>query len=157
MKEEWKVIDDFPIYSISNYGRVRNDQRNYILQGGHDRDGYRQVTLSINGKQINRRICRLVASAFIPNPMNLPQVNHIDENKENDCASNLEWCTSKYNNNYGHRTQYTRKRVRCIETGEIFDGIRVAARKLKISHHSIYKSCRNGGRAAGSHWEYVDG
>lgn len=50
MKEEWKVIDDFPIYSISNYGRVRNDQRNYILQGGHDRDGYRQVTLSINGK-----------------------------------------------------------------------------------------------------------
>ena len=102
--EIWKVISEFPIYSVSNIGRIRNDKTGYILQGGYDRDGYRQVTICYNGKQYNRRICRLVAIAYIPNPQNLPLVNHKDEDKSNDIVENLEWCTIAYNNSYGKRT-----------------------------------------------------
>lgn len=153
--ENWKVIDEFPTYSVSDKGNVRNDKRNYILQGGYDKDGYRQVTLSYNGKQYNRRICRLVAIAFIPNPNNLPQVNHKDENREHDWANNLEWCTSTYNNNYGMRTQATRRLVKCVETGKIYEGVRVASRQCNIPHQNIGKSCRNGNIAGGYHWQYV--
>lgn len=153
--ERWKIIDEFPAYSVSDNGNVRNDKRNYVLQGGYDKDGYRQVTLSHNGKQYSRRICRLVAIAFIPNPSNLPQVNHKDENREHDWASNLEWCTSTYNNNYGMRTQATRKFVKCVETGKVYDGVRVASRECDIPHQNIGKSCRNGHIAGGYHWQYA--
>lgn len=154
-KEIWKAIDEFPTYSVSNNGRVRNNKRNYILQGGYDKDGYRQVTLSCNNEQYNRRICRLVAIAFIPNPNNLPQVNHKDENREHDWVGNLEWCSSIYNNNYGMRTQSTRKSVKCIETGIVYNGVRVASRECNIPHQNIGKACRNGNTAGGYHWQYT--
>lgn len=87
MTEEWRVVEEFPLYSVSNYGRVKNNSSNHILVGGKDRDGYRQVTLQGKDKQYNRRVCRLVAIAFIPNPLKLPQVNHRDEtNKMTMCA-----------------------------------------------------------------------
>ena len=156
MIEQWKKIDEFPIYSVSNCGRIRNDITGNVLLGGYDRDGYRQVTLSYNHKQYNRRICRLVAIAFIPNPDNLPIVNHKDENKENDYCFNLEWCTVGYNNNYGHRTSKTRRKVQCIETTCIYDGVRVAERSTGISHTNISKACKNGCIAGGFHWKYVD-
>ena len=155
-QEVWKTIKEFPTYSVSNFGRVKNDKRNYILHGGYDNDGYRQVTLSYNGKQYNRRVCRLVAITFIPNPKELPQVNHKDEDKENDCVDNLEWCNALYNNNYGERTQKTRKRVRCVETKTIYEGVRVAARLLHTSHNSISKACKTDGICRGYHWEYVN-
>lgn len=140
---------------MSSIGRIRNNIRKNILIGGYDRDGYRQVTLSKNDKQYNRRICRLVAIAFVPNPNNLPQVNHKDENKENDVKENLEWCTCLYNNNYGNRTQQTRKRVRCVELNKVYDGVRVAARELGISHQNIGKACKNGHTVGDYHWEYI--
>lgn len=155
MSEEWKKISEFPTYSISNAGRVRNDTRNRILVGGFDRDGYRQVTLSYNGKQYNRRICRLVANEFIENPNGYPCVNHIDENKSNDNVTNLEWCTYKYNNNYGIRNELTRKKIMCIETEEIYSGVRKAARELGISHTNIGLAARNGGTSYGFHWKYI--
>lgn len=155
MSEQWRVIEEFPIYSVSDCGRVRNNITGYILQGGYDRDGYRQVTLSYNGKQYNRRICRLTAIAFVPNPNNLPMVNHKDEDRENDYAYNLEWCTAQYNNTYGHRSNRTRKRVQCIETKRIYEGIRVAERQTKISHSNISFACRTGRIAGGYHWQYV--
>lgn len=156
MTEEWKQVDEFPIYSISNYGRLRNDTTGYILKGGLDRNGYKQATICYNGKQYNRRICRLVAIAFLPNPDNLPMVNHKDENKQNDYVDNLEWCTVTYNNNYGNRSQQTRKRVECIETGIEYDGLRVAERECGIQHASISKACRLGIEAGGLHWRYIN-
>lgn len=156
IKEEWKVVKEFPIYSISNLGRLRNDVTKNILVGGYDKDGYRQATICYNGKQYSRRLCRLVAIAFLPNPNNLSVVNHKDENKDNDFVDNLEWCDVAYNNSYGNRTQQTRKRVICVETRQIYDGLRVAEKLCNISHSSISQSCRLGTKAGGYHWKYIN-
>lgn len=156
LKETWKVISEFPNYSVSDCGRIKNNINGNILVGGKDRDGYRQVTLSYDGRQYNRRICRLVAIAFIPNPNNLPQVNHKNENRDIDTVDNLEWCTSKYNNNYGSRTQKTRRKVRCVENNTSYNGVRVASRELNIPYQNIIKSCQTGNIAGGYHWEYVN-
>lgn len=153
--EIWKTIDEFPTYSVSDLGKIRNDKTGNILSGGLDRDGYRQVTISYNQKQYNRRVCRLVAIAFIPNPKNLPQVNHKDEDKENDASYNLEWCTAKYNNNYGQRANSTRKKVICVETGRIYEGLRVAEKYTGIPHGNISKGCKTGMLIGGYHWQYL--
>lgn len=97
----------------------------------------------------------MIAIAFIPNPYNLSQVNHKDKNREHDWVDNLEWCTPVYNNNYGMRTQSTRKLVKCIETGKVYKGICVASRECNISHQNIGKACRNGHIADGYHWKYI--
>ena len=102
----WRSIKGYEgIYEISDTGLVRNlrvDSKNRtypgkILTPGKTVSGYPFVFLSVNGKSKNNMIHRLVATAFIPNPHNLPEVNHIDGNKENNNVSNLEWCTRKEN------------------------------------------------------------
>lgn len=155
MEEEWKIIDEFPKYSVSNKGRIKNNKQGNILIGGYDRDGYRQVTLSNSEKQYNRRICRLVAKAFIPNPNNYPIVNHKDECKDNDNVNNLEWCTVEYNNNYGHRNEKVRKPVKCIETNIIYKGLRDAEKQTNICHSNISRACRFNTVAGNFHWMYV--
>lgn len=117
--EVWVPVKDYEgLYEVSNLGRVRSWINNYgnkrtepkILKGGLNQQGYRQINLCNKGKRKNHRFCRLVATAFLPNPNNLPQVNHIDENKENDNVNNLEWCTSTYNNTYGSRIEKARRK-----------------------------------------------
>ena len=104
--EEWKnVIGYEGLYEVSNKGNVRNVRRNTLLKLSKNRYGYIQVYLYKNGIRTVFRVHRLVAEAFIPNPDNLPQINHKNEDKSNNCVENLEWCTAKYNNNYGHRTE----------------------------------------------------
>lgn len=93
MKEIWKNIEKEDGYKISPCGRVLNTKANKILLGQINHRGYRQVT--INGK--THRIHKLVATAFIPNENNLPQINHKDCDKLNNHVSNLEWCTNSYN------------------------------------------------------------
>ena len=97
MIEQWKTIDEFPQYSVSNLGRVKNNKTNRIMVGGFDKDGYKQVTISHNKHQYNRRICRLVAIAFIPNPNNYSEVNHKDFDKSNNFVENLEWVSEEQN------------------------------------------------------------
>ena len=152
----WCIIAEFPNYSVSDSGDVRNNKTGKILAGGYDRDGYRQVILCRCGKQFNRRICRLVAQAFIPNPYNLPQVNHKDEVRDHDYVENLEWCSAAYNNHYGNRIARTRRMVLCVETQMIYAGMLVAERYTGILYQYIYKACNNPNRTAGGfHWEYI--
>ena len=118
MKEIWKDIKGYEsIYQVSNLGRVKSVARkvikkNYvsfkkerILKQQTDRYGYKKVILQRNYQIKTFSIHRLVADTFLENPYNLPQINHKDENKENNCVLNLEYCDSKYNNNYGTRNK----------------------------------------------------
>lgn len=105
--EIWKEIENYPNYQISNLGRVKSFWygKEKILKNCKDRGGYLQVLLCKEGKIKHYLIHRLVAQAFIPNPNNLPQVNHKDENPKNNCVENLEWCDSSYNVNFGTRNE----------------------------------------------------
>jgi hypothetical protein len=106
-KEEiFKDIEGFEgLYQISNYGRVYSVKSGKFLKAQKHTNDYRQVNLHKDAKQKTYTIHRLVAQAFIPNPSNLPQINHKDENPSNNHVSNLEWCSASYNNNYGSRTE----------------------------------------------------
>ena len=113
IEEIWKPIEGYEgLYEVSNTGRVRSldkyDSMNRFLRGRilrlfTDGLGYLRAQLYSNSKRKSFLVHRLVAQAFIPNPDNLPQVNHRDENPSNDNVDNLEWCDGKYNVNYGTR------------------------------------------------------
>ena len=119
MQEQWVDIIGYEgLYQISNLGRVKSLEKSWItgrggirhqeeklLKLGKTKDGYLYVTLYKNGKPKLFKVHRLVAVHFIPNPNNLPQVNHKDEVKTNNIVINLEWCTHQYNNNYGTRNE----------------------------------------------------
>lgn len=119
MNEIWKNAVGYEgLYEVSNLGRVRSVDRydslghfreSIILRQHLDHNGYKFVALFKDGKRKSIKIHRIVAMAFIPNPNNLPQVNHIDENKINNNVDNLEWCDCKYNCNYGTRNERTAK------------------------------------------------
>lgn len=96
--EQWKRIKGHPRYLVSNYGNVYSEYKSGLLKQMKDAYGYAQVNLNRHPKKVHR----LVAEAFIPNPEELPEVNHKDEDKSNNRIDNLEWCTSKYNMNYGN-------------------------------------------------------
>ena len=104
--EEWKnVIGYEGLYEVSSIGNVRNVRRNTLLKLSKTNNGYIRVFLYKNGISTGFQVHRLVAQAFLPNPDNLPMINHKDEDKTNNNVTNLEWCTAKYNVNYGHRTE----------------------------------------------------
>lgn len=85
-------------YRIFENGEVENVHTGRRLRGSRDKiSGYRTITLSLDGKRHDYLLHRLVAISFIPNPKHLPQVNHLDGNKENNCISNLEWVTDREN------------------------------------------------------------
>lgn len=114
MQEDWKDINGFEgYYQISNFGRVKSVERVVKRKNGtimkvsekirklfYTTDNYSYVVLSKNGKHKTFLVHRLVAENFLSNPNNLPCVNHKDENKQNDCVDNLEWCSYEYNNTY---------------------------------------------------------
>lgn len=116
------------IFQVSNTGKVRRLYKRgpKELKGVIKRGGYKGVLLKANGIFECKLIHRLVATAFIPNPENLPYVNHKDEDKTNNSIDNLEWCDAKYNNNYGTKGKRIREsklnktyncyQVKCIET-----------------------------------------
>lgn len=107
--EEIKCIKGYEQYKISTSGVVYSYRTGNPLRTYKNKKGYEKVDLKINGKRIrNLSVHRLVAQTFIPNPFNFPQVNHKDENKLNNHVDNLEWCTNKYNSNYGSRTERIR-------------------------------------------------
>ena len=123
IEEIWRPIEGYEgLYEVSNTGRVRSVDRyvktcygSYRLYKGKVLSlvitsyGYFVVSLHFNGKQNTIKVHRIVAQAFIPNPDNLPEVNHKDEVKTNNNVDNLEWCDSKYNNSYGSKIERQKK------------------------------------------------
>ena len=113
-REIWRpiIIDGInytELYEVSNLGRVKSLNYNKtgeskILKPAPSK-GYLTVVLSSQGVKRTYKVHRLVATMFLPNPRHLPQVNHVDEVKTNNCADNLEWCNNKYNHDYGNRNK----------------------------------------------------
>lgn len=146
MKEVWKDIEGYEgLYQISNLGRVKRVTTGRILKGGKDKDGYLMVKLYKNNIRSNKKIHRLVAEAFIPNPENKPQVNHADENKTNNSLDNLEWMTAKENINHGTHNERVSKTMSIpiiatnLKTGESqeFYGASECARQLGLYQQHI--------------------
>lgn len=110
--EIWKAHPEYAGIEVSTLGRVRtldkmvwNGRATYFKKGRvlkqHDNGkGYLQVSVSIDGKRVTKKVHRLVAQTFTKNTDNLPQVNHKDCDRTNNAVSNLEWCTAKYNSQY---------------------------------------------------------
>jgi hypothetical protein len=171
-QEIWRDIKGYKgIYQVSNFGRIKGLERlsakgcllkEKIRKIQTNNDGYQTVILFKDGIRGNYDVHRLVAVAFISNPDNLPQVNHKDECKHNNYVANLEWCTGKYNSNYGtgsvRRVLVTdfkaaaikrRKPVIAtnIKTGEkiYFESIHEAGRsgfKMRVIHFCLCGKCK---------------
>ena len=164
INEIWKDCKGYEgLYQVSNLGRVWSIRSQRYLKGSYNKDGYIQVYLTAkNGKSKKEYIHRLVALVFLDNPNNLPQVNHKDEDKSNNCVDNLEWISIKDNANHGTRIERISKAnsipVYCFELDKIFYGAREAARELGINHSSISKACKGQLKTAGGYlWEYYNG
>lgn len=110
---EWKIVKGFENYEVSSLGQVFSKKRNKMLQPC-EKKNYYGVWLYKDGARYFRLIHRLVALAFIPNIENLSQINHKDENSKNNDVRNLEWCSAKYNSNYGNH----RKNLSIALSGE---------------------------------------
>lgn len=123
--EIWKTIREFPSYEVSNKGRIRNKKTRRILRPSDNGRGYLMLILykDKSVKQYPRYIHRLVADAFLPKKEGSSQINHIDGNKQNNVADNLEWCTPKENviHAYQNNLNPHKQAVRIVETGEVFE------------------------------------
>lgn len=142
--EIWKPIVGFP-YMVSTYGRVQSIRGNKSVWKRKKEKSYLSTTLYSNGKGKALFLHRLVAEAFIPNPDNLPFVNHKDGNPQNNRVENLEWCTLEYNNNYSDG--YI-KRVK----SRIKNGKTSAVTKCDVKGNPIeeYASLREASRCLGN-------
>ena len=153
MVEKWVNIENHPSYFISNFGRVFSKKSNKVMKNRVvSKNGYQQITLDNSQLLVHR----LVAQAFIPNPNNLPCVNHKDENPGNNDFRNLEWCTYKYNSNYGTIKQRLSKSLSGENNGmygksPANKGVAMSdeqKEKLRLSHL---------GNNKGRHWKLIDG
>lgn len=150
--EYWKDIPNYEgLYQASTHGNIRS--LNYkgskvpkVLALRRDKHGYLDLLLCKKGIHKREKVHRLVAKTFIPNPDNYPQINHKDENPANNFVSNLEWCDSKYNINYGNRAakfSETRgcKIIQCDLNGAPiceWRSIRYAAKCLNLHDSNIH-------------------
>lgn len=176
MEEEWRAVVGYEgLYEVSNLGRVRSLFRyKKILKPIMTNKGYYRVVLSVCDVRKQYNIHRLVAMAFVPNPNNYPCVNHKDETRTNNNANNLEWCTYKYNTNYGHCLEKRKTRRSCksfqkpvkqMKNGEVikvYESIAQAVRELNLGEYAdsnITQTCkitRWHKSAYGFEWEYVE-
>lgn len=184
--EIWRPVVGYEgLYEVSNFGRVKSLARetnnqyckeDRILKLKSSKTGYLSVGLKSPGeKQKLYLVHRLVAEVFIPNPYNLPQVNHKDEDKTNNCICNLEWCDAKYNNSYGNhpktyeqtifkhnRPDKSKPVLQYDLEGNLiakFPSTAEAQRCTGIRHQQINGCCRGeyGYKTAGGFiWKYAD-
>lgn len=177
--EIWKTINDTDNkYAVSNLGNVKRLEH-YTMVGPNkihygerilkqyvNKEGYCIVHIVVNGKTCAKKVHRLVAQCFLENPKGLPQVNHIDEDRQNNNVENLEWCSPKQNSNHGTRNDKLRK-VSGIKIAQyslsgdlikIWDSISQASQYLKCSSTCCIRRVCKGQRKSykGFVWKYVD-
>lgn len=165
MEEIWKDIPFFEgYYQASNCGRIRSIDRCIMRNNGYPlnlkghilpqykkKNGRMYVNLSKNGVQYSKTVHRLVLSAFVENVNDYNHINHKDENPENNYLSNLEWCTEKYNHNYGSRNSRhaasLQKKINMFTNDGVFirqyNSIKEASINLQIDASKISKICKH--------------
>lgn len=163
--EIWKDIKGYEgLYQASNLGRIKSLNSKKILKGYLNQYGYIRIVLYKKGVPKSYQAHRLIAMTFIENENNLPVINHKDENKQNNNVNNLEWCTIKYNSNYGSGIQkQVNKRKRKINQYDLngnfikcWDGIADAEKYCNISRQNICRCCQCKAKTAGGFkWQYV--
>lgn len=169
MKEIWKDIKGYVgLYQVSDWSRVKSMERKVrhssggtrivrgmILKQQKDHDGYLQASLYREGKESKKSIHRLVAEAFIPNPENKPRVNHIDTNRWNNYALNLEWATHQEDVDHSVSKPVIQFNKQGVEIAR-FKSANEASRRTGIFQGSISNVCRGLGKTAGdSKWKYA--
>lgn len=159
--EEWKKIKDFPNCQISNYGKfMKNGEKKEPYK---DSKGYLRVYL---GKGINAKVHRLVALAFLPNPENKPQIDHINTIKDDNRVENLRWATNKENsNNPISKSKYIGKRflgdnpnskkVKNLSSGEIFNSAIEASLSVSNYKYGVIEAIYRKRPYHGFMWEYA--
>ena len=168
MEEYWKDIAGFEgKYQISSLGRIKSylvDNSGRIMRPMVCTNGYLRIDLRKNGRYYKYLIHRLVAEAFLPNPNNFEYVNHKDETRDNNCVNNLEWCTKKYNLNYGTIKERQRKAkeipvLQFTKNGEFvrqWDSSMEVEKTLGWDRSAILRCCN--GKQATSHnyvWKHI--
>lgn len=169
-REIWKIIEDYPNYSVSTFGRVKNNRNNHILTHGVNTSGYPSLRISNSSGRKTFRVHRLVATAFIENPDKKEEVNHKDEVKTNNYVENLEWLTRSENFIYGtgqDRAAEAREKAiiqldkKTSEQVAIFDSISDACFSIGIEPSSggnIGKVAKGERKSAyGYGWRFLDG
>ena len=161
MGVELRDIPCYPHYKASSDGRIWSVRKQQFMKPLNHPGGYHRVNLWENQKKSQEYIHRLVAMAFIPNPNGLPEVNHKDECKTNNAASNLEWCNASYNMAYGTGTSRRAKSkgigVTNLDTGVTYGSIYEASKATGVSKCTI-GLCLRGKRktSGGYHWTYAE-
>ena len=164
MYEMWKAVPGYEgLYEVSHLGRVFSVRRGKLRRLNDTGRGYLQVMLSKDGHRAHVLVHRLVAEVFIPNPENKPQVNHINGDKNDNRAENLEWCTM--GENLRHRHQVLRqpggrsRPVKCTDTGTVYPSIKAAAQALGVCEKGILRVChkqQNATRKNKLHFEFME-
>ena len=164
--EEWKEIEGYPNYEVSIYGEVYSKKKGDVLEPQNNTHGYYVVTLYDNNIPKMHTVHRLVAKAFIPNPFNKNEINHINGNKKDNRVSNLEWCTSSENKKHAfknglakHHGGSPRIKVRVIETGKEYNSILECANDINgnIGHiASILRGEKKYKSHHGLHFERIN-
>ena len=161
--EKWKDIPNYEgIYYVSSFGNVKRKYKNgniKLLKLQEDKDGYYYVILSLNNVKVHKRINRLVLEAFdnSGNRDNL-QVNHKDGNKTNNKLENLEWATQKENLQHAFKNNLIKtKKVKCLDTGKVYNSIREAGRKTNSNFRKISECCLGKRKKTNNlTWEYYE-
>lgn len=159
MNESWKPVPGFEkVYEVSNIGNVRRVLPNnkYRMRKKHfGSRNYYEIMLSNNNNQKLCLVHRMVAAAFIPNPKNLPQVNHKDGNRRNNNIENLEWCTAKENQLHSRRVLLNAVHpVYCVEKDMVYPSMALASEATGASVSHILKVVKGKRKKAGGfHWQ----